>query len=118
MYFYGFDYLFGVFFMYFFIKIEINIGCIVFENCYFDDWIGWSVCKGFCNIQIQIRICEFCCFLDLLYRLKVICVKYCNVIGGIDEECFCWVCMYGFNLFLERCQCDSWYRGFCCDGMI
>lgn len=50
MYFYGFVYLFEIFFIYFIIIFDVNIGCFVFENCYFYDWIGWSVCNGFCNI--------------------------------------------------------------------
>lgn len=116
MHFHGLVYSFGILFIYFITKFEANTGCSVSENCHLYDWIGWSVCNGSCNTQTQTRTRLLCCPTNLPNRTKATCVKHCNVTGGIDEERPCRVCTHGFNLSPERCQCDSWHRGPCCDG--
>lgn len=117
MHFHGLVHTFGVLFMYFFTNIETKADCSVSDSCHLYDWKDWSVCTGSCNSQTQTRSRVLCCPMNLPIRTKDTCVKHCNVTGDIDEERPCRVCTHGINLSPGRCQCDTWYRGPCCEGM-
>lgn len=86
-------------------------------ECDFRSWESWSICNGYCGHQKQSRERMFYCFLKPASLEN--CLKYCKFTNSDRlQNQSCRICENGGTVLSSSlCQCTTWYKGGCCQGM-